>query len=101
MGTILALWNIAKWVRKQRKEMEKNAEAYLTDERALAWRREAEEIFAALAEGYKWTQGPAGGVKRLPKVIQWFFNRTEADNHLGRFGQKFLKSHNLDVYRTH
>ena len=93
-STIAAAWNILKWVRQQKKEMEANAEAYLTEERAKAWRLEAEDIFKSLAEGNS-------KFKKLPKPVQWFFAHTEADNRLGRFGQFFLKSNKLDIYRTH
>ena len=82
--------------------MEANAEAYLTDERALAWRREAEHIFDALAHGSPATVDDEGGLKLLPRPVKWFFAHTKADNHLGRFGQTFLKSSKLEkVYRTH
>ena len=101
MGTIIAAWRLFKWVRKQRKDMEANAEAYLSDERALEWRREAEQIFRSLAEGISCTMNDEGAIRRLPKPIRWFFAHTKADNHLGRFGQTFLKSSRLSVYRTH
>ena len=95
ISTIVAAWNILMWLRRQRKEMEANAEAYLTEERAKAWRLEAEGIFKSLAEGDSVT------FVKLPKPVQWFFAHTEADNRLGRFGQFFLKSNKLDIYRTH
>ncbi len=101
MSTLIAAWRLFKWVRKQRRDMEANAEAYLSDERALEWRREAERIFIALKDGDSSTMNEEGTIRRLPKPIVWFFKRTEADNHLGRFGQTFLKSSRLSVYRTH
>ena len=94
ISTIVAAWNVYKWVKAQKKEMEANAEAYLTEERAKDWRVKAEGIFRSLAEGNS-------QFKKLPKPVQWFFAHTKADNHLGRFGQTFLKSSKLEVYRTH
>lgn len=94
ISTVIAAWNIVKWLRSQKKQLEANAEEYLTDDRALAWRREAERIFTALAEG-------DGEFADLPKPVKWFFASTKADNHLGKFGQRFLKSNKLQAYRTH
>ena len=94
ISTLLAAWNILKWLRKQKKDMETNAEAYLTEKRAIAWRRETESIFKSLAEG-------DGRFESLPKPVKWFFAHTKADNRLGQFGQWFLKSSRLSIYRTH
>lgn len=88
-STLIAAWNVLKWLRNQKRELEANTEAYLTDERALEWRREAEMIFRALEHG------SGHDFYALPKPIRWFFASTQADNHLGRFGQKFLKSQKL------
>jgi len=94
-STIAAAWNILKWVRQQKKEMEANAEAYLTEERAKSWRMAAERIFKALADGDE------DHFEEFPKPVKWFFAHTKADNQLGQFGQWFLKSSRLEVYRTH
>ena len=96
ISTIVAAWNVYKWVKAQKKEMEANAEAYLTEERAKAWRLEAEAIFMGLA---KEELGDAEW--KLPKPVKWFFAHTKADNRLGQFGQWFLKSSKLEIYRTH
>ena len=101
--TIIALWNAASWIRAEKKILESNAEAYLTEERAREWRLQAEKIFWALERGN-------GNFERLPKVIRWFFGATKADNHLGHFGKHFLKSEKLEkgdgaleqpLYQTH
>jgi hypothetical protein len=94
ISTIVAVWNVFTWLRRQRREMEANAEAYLTEERAKAWRIKTETIFKSLSDGN-------GDFKKLPKPVQWFFAHTKADNRLGQFGQWFLKSSRLDIYRTH
>ena len=88
MSTLIAIWNIASWLRQQKKEMEANAEAYLTRERAKEWRETSEKIFQALESGN-------GNMKRLPTVVQWFFKHTKADNNLGTFGMWYLKSEKL------
>ena len=99
-STLLAAWNIVKWLRRQRKEMEVNAEAYLTEERAKEWRKGSERIFKSLAEG-------DGEFEKLPKPVRWFFAHTKADNRLGQFGQWYLKSGELEkalkqpLYRMH
>ena len=95
ISTIVAAWNIYRMIHKARKEMEADVEAYLTEERARAWRLEAEAIFMTLANGEESEDF------KLPKPIKWFFAHTEADNRLGQFGQHFLKSNKLDIYRTH
>ena len=95
-SSILAIWHVFMWLRRQRKEMEANAEAYLTEERAKAWRMEAEASFMALANG-TWDKSEWD----LPKPVKWFFAHTKADNRLGQFGQWFLKSSKLEIYRTH
>ncbi|MBU1173544.1 MAG: hypothetical protein KKD44_28585 [Proteobacteria bacterium] len=93
--SIIALWTVLKWLRKQKKDMEKSAANYLTEHRAKQWRYDCEEIFSALAKGND-------HFEKLPKVVQWFFRQVEADNKLGEFGMWFLKSSRLDKqYNRH
>jgi len=94
ISTIVAAWNMVMWLRREKKQMEANAEAYLTEARAKVWRAEAEDIFKSLAEGNS-------KFEKLPKPVKWFFAHTKADNRLGQFGQWFLKSSKLEIYRTH
>ena len=106
--TIVALWNAASWIRAEKKILESNAEAYLTEERAKEWRLQAEKIFWALETG----NGNEEHIffSRLPRIVKWFFGATKADNHLGHFGKHFLKSEKLEngdgdleqpLYQTH
>ena len=85
--TIKTTWKAYKWLKKQKKEMETDADGYLTEERALAWRLNIEKLFTSLA---------AGSTDRLPAslrgVCQWLFDRTTAENRIGEFGKWFLKS---------
>ena len=82
-ATLKAAWQFAKWLRKQKKDMEANATAYLSDDRAFRWRLEAEKFFRALEKG---------NVKVLPKWCRWFFRHTKADDRFGWFGLRLLKS---------
>ena len=85
--TIKTMWKAYKWITKQKQEMEKDADGYLTEERALLWRLNVEKLFTSLA---------AGSTDRLPVsirgVCQWLFDRTTAENRIGEFGKWFLKS---------
>ena len=89
-STLVALWNIAGWVHREKKAMERDAKAYLTQERARAWRENAEKMFHALATGN-------GNLASLPKPVRWFFKKTEVDNRVGFFGMWLLKSRKLET----
>ena len=90
MGTLIALWKLVWWIRRQKKQMERDVDAYLTEERAMIWRRNAEKVFRALETGN-------GNFKDLPTPLRWFFKMTTAENRVGKFGQQFLKSNKLAV----
>ena len=85
INSIMAIWQVVKWIRAEKKELEQNADAYLTEDRAKLWRLNTEKIFYALHTGN-------GNVGKLPKPIRWFFASTTADNRLGEFGLWYLKS---------
>lgn len=98
---IVALWKIASWLRSEKKKMESDIDGYLTQERALEWRLNAEKVFCALE---------CGKMERLPSPIKWFFKHTTADERVGSFGIWLLKSKKLEeadnalnqpLYRAH
>lgn len=103
---IIAAWKLIKWIRSEKRQLEANVDAYLTKDRALEWRLQAEKIFHILESGSSFYQG----LKKLPAPVRWFFKATTADNRVGKFGQWFLKSEKLKensevldqpLYRTH
>lgn len=83
-----AVWQIVRWLLQQKKAMEANADVYLSDERAAAWRLWLERMFYALEHGN-------GNLTMLPKPVRWLFSQTTADNRVGRFGLRLLKSEKL------
>ena len=85
---IAALWQIAKWLDAQKKALDTNADVYLSDERAAAWRLWLERMFYALEHGN-------GNLTMLPKPVRWLFSQTTADNRVGQFGLRLLKSEKL------
>ncbi len=95
MITLIAAWRLFKWIRKERRNFETNADAAFSDEHADDCRDGLVRIFKALEDGHD------SEFEKLPKVIKWFFAHTKADNHFGRFGQRVLNSSRLSVYRTH
>lgn len=92
--TLIALWRIIKWLRQQKSEMEADVDGYLTQERALAWRLNAEKIFHILEDGTLFASRNVA-VEGIPKPIQWLFNATTVDNRVGEFGLYLLKSTKL------
>jgi|GEM_PF-4259830 hypothetical protein len=80
-------YSLYKWLKQQKKEMETDADGYLTEERAAMWRLNAEKLFTSLA---------AGSSDRMPSsvrgVCDWLFSRTTAENRIGEFGKWVLKS---------
>ena len=90
-----AIYHGIRWLLKQRKLMEKDANGYLSEERAKQWRLNTEKVFAALAEGRGASVLPAS----VNGVAKWALSKTTADDRLGEFGKVFLKSakmHNKD-----
>ena len=83
-----AAWQILMWLRKEKKQMEADVDGYFTADRATAWRLTAEKVFHALETGN-------GNLKSMPKVVQWLFSKTTADNRIGLFGLYLLKSEKL------
>jgi hypothetical protein len=92
LKTIGSLWRAFKWLRKQKQEMEKDTNAYLSDDRARAWRLNLEKFFTALEKGT--------GAKQFPlpvqKYVDWLFDNTTMENRIGYFGQALLKSKKMD-----
>jgi hypothetical protein len=84
-----AVWQIVRWVLAQKRAMEANADAYLSDDRAKEFRLWLEKLAYALAHGN-------GNLTMLPKWARWFFSQTTLDNRIGRFGQVVLKSSKLE-----
>jgi hypothetical protein len=89
LSSISALWQLIKWIRSEKKQLEANADAYLTEERAAEWRLNAEKMFYALASGWN--------ARKLPRIVRWFFSATTADNKVGEFGLHVLKSKKLST----
>jgi len=85
---IKSAWELVKWARNVKKDFEKNADTFLSDERALALRLYLETTFKALEDGN-------GNLARLPGWVRWLLNASTADNRFGRFGWKVLKSEKL------
>lgn len=83
-----AVWQIVRWLLAQKKAMEANADAFLSDDRAREWRLFCEKVFYAMEHGN-------GNLTMLPKWTRWFFSQTTLDNRIGRFGQVVLKSSKL------
>jgi hypothetical protein len=83
-----AAWQILRWLLAEKKKMEADAESYFTEERAKAWRLEAEKLFYQLSKGN-------GNLKKMPKFIQWIFGNTTVDDRIGWFGLHLLKSEKL------
>lgn len=88
---ILALWNIASWLRSEKKKMESDIDGYLTEERAKEWRLQLEKIFYGLKGHPDWD-----GFKAVPRPVRWFFDQTTADNRVGEFGMWLLKSKKIE-----
>ncbi len=86
--TIVALWQILKWVRQQKKAIESNAQEYFNPQRAASFRLNLERLFYALEHGN-------GNLTMLPKWVRWLFSQTTVDNLVGEFGQRVLKSEKL------
>lgn len=84
-----AVWQIVRWVLAQKRAMEANADAFLSDDRATELRLLSEKVFYALEHGN-------GNLTKLPKWARWFFKQTTLDNRIGRFGQVYLKSSKLE-----
>ena len=85
---IISTFHLIVWLLRQKKLMEKDVAGYLSEERAKAWRLYAERVFYALSTGN-------GNIKKLPRVVQWLFASTQADNRAGEFGLHLLKSSKL------
>jgi len=86
MKTLITAWQLWRWISKQRKAIETNAEAYFSDKNALALRLKLERLFKALEKG---------DLQHVPKPVQWLLGQTEVDNCIGAFGQMVLKSTKL------
>ena len=84
--TIGAAWQVFWWLRCEKKQMENDVDAYLSEERAAHWRLALEKIFRALEKG---------DTKKLPSLAKWLFASTTVDNRVGWFGLRLLKSKNL------
>jgi hypothetical protein len=84
--TILSLWDLFSWFRKQRKEIEADAKEYFGAKRALKLRLRLERTFKALE---------TGDLEHVPKWVQWLLGQTEVDNYIGLFGAYVLKSRKL------
>lgn len=84
---IVAAWKLFQWLREQKKAMESNVEGYLSAHRAYQWRLALERMFYCLSEGKD--------IENMPAVVQWFFDRTVADNRIGWFGLRLLKSEKI------
>lgn len=80
-----------RWLYRQKKEIERDANAYFSDARAEKWRLCAEVLFKTLEDG---EANP--NFKSLPKAVRWICGPTRVDNYVGRFGQKVLKSGKLE-----
>ena len=89
LKTLIAIWKIASWLRQEKKVMEKDADAYFTQERALEWRLKMEKIFHALETGN-------GNIAQLPGPVKWLFHATTLDERIGIFGMFLLKSKKLE-----
>ena len=93
MGIIkgfIAIWKIVSWLRSEKKAMEADIDGYLTQERALEWRLQLEKIAQAIEYGNdNWW--------KMPAIFRWFFDRTTADNRIGKFMGWLLKSRKLQT----
>jgi hypothetical protein len=87
-----SVWRAFCWIRKQKKEMERDVNGYFSDARAKHWRLNLEKFFTALENGL----GASCLPQSVQKVAEWLFNRTTAENRIGYFGQALLKSTKMD-----
>lgn len=89
-GYIGTAWRAFWWLRSEKKKMEADVDAYLTDENCDRLRLNLEKFFKALDEGK---------VDRLPKkwqgVAKRVFPMTTIENRIGHAGQRVLKSGKL------
>lgn len=92
LRTIGSLWRAFKWIRKQKREMESDTNAYLSDDRAKVWRLNLEKFFTALEKGTGAKQFPPS----VQKFVSWLFDNTTMENRIGYFGQALLKSTKMD-----
>lgn len=90
IATITATIDVIRWVIKQKRHMEADAKAYLSEDRAARARLWLETVTKALEEG---EANP--NYTKLPKFVRWFCGGTTIDNYVGAFGQKVLKSQKL------
>ena len=91
IATIGAGIEAIRWLYRQKRQIEKDADAYFSDHRAENWRLKAEVLFKALEDG---EANP--NFKNLPKLVRWLCGPTRVDNYAGRFGQKLLKSGKIE-----
>lgn len=84
-----AIWQIVRWLLQQKKALEADADAFLSDDRAKEFRLWLEKLAYTLEHGN-------GNLTMLPKWARWFFKQTTLDNRIGRFAQVCLKSSKLE-----
>lgn len=93
MAWITGIVEVVRLIRRvlaEKKKLEANSKAFLSQERAKKARLWLEQMFKALEDG------PANpNYARLPKIVRWFCAGTTIDNDIGRFGQDILKSEKL------
>lgn len=84
--SIGAAWQMLCWLRREKKELEADFDAYFSGARAQSWRLSLEKIFRALERGE---------IDKAPALVRWFLARTTVDDRVGWFGLCLLKSGKL------
>ncbi len=90
IGSILTVYRLVKALLAEKKKLEANAKAYLSEPHAKEFRLYLERMFLALEQG---DANP--NFVQLPRIVRWFCGGTKIDNYIGGFGQNVLKSQKL------